>query len=54
MIQPNMLGRRSAIVDSRSGDFGAHRSGITTARVVTLQEEMLDFCITCPHASILQ
>lgn len=51
MIQPNMLGRRSAIVDSRSGDFGAHQAGITTAGVVTLQDEMLDVCITCPRAS---
>ncbi|PON29553.1 hypothetical protein TGAM01_v201802, partial [Trichoderma gamsii] len=48
----NTFGRRSAIVDSRSGDFGAHQAGITAARVVvTLQDEMLDVCITCPHAS---
>lgn len=51
MIQANTFGRRSAIVDSRSGDFGAHQAGITAARVVTLQDEMLDVCITCPHAS---
>lgn len=48
MMPPNTRRRRSAIVDIARGILERISGSTTAGRWVTLQNEILDACITCP------